>query len=255
MNSQDWFPLGWTGWISWQYKGLSRVFSNTTVQIYLGWDFLFRIASIPMNTWRCSNSENLNVENLRAAEGHLSGAEAKPGVQFYVRRAPASGNVVMDFPGAPVVKTPWFQCRGHHFDLWLGKIPHADWCGQNVKGKKKERKWKAVRCLGNILVWSSELRFCACWKSQPPVLTPVEPLLVDYHLLCFFFRQKDLYCQDLRIRWILQISETNDPKVGGNRMWQSAICEVASLWVKHQRWGRGSSDTEVYYRDGAGQGC
>ena len=32
MNIQDWFPLGWTGWISVQCKGLSRVFSNTTVQ-------------------------------------------------------------------------------------------------------------------------------------------------------------------------------------------------------------------------------
>ena len=32
MNSQDWSPLGWTGWISVQSKGLSRVFSNTTVQ-------------------------------------------------------------------------------------------------------------------------------------------------------------------------------------------------------------------------------
>ena len=30
-NTQDWFPLGWTGWISLQSKGLSRVFSNTTV--------------------------------------------------------------------------------------------------------------------------------------------------------------------------------------------------------------------------------
>ena len=30
MNIQDWFPLGWTGWISSQSKGLSRVFSNTT---------------------------------------------------------------------------------------------------------------------------------------------------------------------------------------------------------------------------------
>ena len=29
---QDWFPLGWTGWVSLQSKGLSRVFSNTTVQ-------------------------------------------------------------------------------------------------------------------------------------------------------------------------------------------------------------------------------
>ena len=32
MNIQDWFPLGWTGWISLESKGLSRVFSNTTVQ-------------------------------------------------------------------------------------------------------------------------------------------------------------------------------------------------------------------------------
>ena len=32
MNSKDWSPLGWTGWISLQSKGLSRVFSNTTVQ-------------------------------------------------------------------------------------------------------------------------------------------------------------------------------------------------------------------------------
>ena len=32
MNTQDWFPLGWTGWISLQSKGFSRVFSNTTVQ-------------------------------------------------------------------------------------------------------------------------------------------------------------------------------------------------------------------------------
>ena len=32
MNIKDWFLLGWTGWISLQSKGLSRVFSNTTVQ-------------------------------------------------------------------------------------------------------------------------------------------------------------------------------------------------------------------------------
>ena len=31
-NTQDWSPLGWTGWISLQSKGLSRVFSNTTIQ-------------------------------------------------------------------------------------------------------------------------------------------------------------------------------------------------------------------------------
>ena len=32
MNIQDWFPLGLTGWVSLQSKGLSRVFSNTTIQ-------------------------------------------------------------------------------------------------------------------------------------------------------------------------------------------------------------------------------
>ena len=34
MNIQDWYPLGLMGWISLQSKGLSRVFSNTTVQKY-----------------------------------------------------------------------------------------------------------------------------------------------------------------------------------------------------------------------------
>ena len=35
MNIQDWFPIGWTGWIFLQSKELSRVFSNTTVQKHL----------------------------------------------------------------------------------------------------------------------------------------------------------------------------------------------------------------------------
>ena len=43
MNTQDWFPLGWTGWISLQPKGLSRVFSNTTVQKH---QFLFAQLSL-----------------------------------------------------------------------------------------------------------------------------------------------------------------------------------------------------------------
>ena len=37
MNTQDWSPLGWTGWISLQSKGLSRVFSNTTVRHAKWW--------------------------------------------------------------------------------------------------------------------------------------------------------------------------------------------------------------------------
>ena len=41
MNIQDWFPLGWTGWISLKSKGLSRVFSNTTVQKHQFFSFHF----------------------------------------------------------------------------------------------------------------------------------------------------------------------------------------------------------------------
>ena len=41
MNTQDWSALGWTGWISLQSKGLSRVFSNTTVQKHQFFDVLY----------------------------------------------------------------------------------------------------------------------------------------------------------------------------------------------------------------------
>ena len=44
MNIQDWFPLGWTGWISLQSKRLSRVFSNTTV-----WKHWFSVLSFLYN--------------------------------------------------------------------------------------------------------------------------------------------------------------------------------------------------------------
>ena len=43
MNTQDWSPLGWTGWIALQSKGLSRVFSNTTIQKH--WFFGTQLSS------------------------------------------------------------------------------------------------------------------------------------------------------------------------------------------------------------------
>ena len=49
MNIQDWFPLGLTGWISLQSKGLSRVFSNTIVQKH-------QFFSAQLSLW--SNSHN-----------------------------------------------------------------------------------------------------------------------------------------------------------------------------------------------------
>ena len=68
MNSQDWFPLGWTGWISLQSKGLSRVFSITTVlnsycssnSRYSRWSFLHVISPslsclLPKKTFSLAN--------------------------------------------------------------------------------------------------------------------------------------------------------------------------------------------------------
>ena len=49
MNIHDWFPLGWTGWISLQSKGLSRVFSNTefkTIKIWCLAFFMVQLTSI-----------------------------------------------------------------------------------------------------------------------------------------------------------------------------------------------------------------
>ena len=43
MNIQDWFPLEWTGWISLQSKGLSRVFSSSTMQKHIGIHIYFQI--------------------------------------------------------------------------------------------------------------------------------------------------------------------------------------------------------------------
>ena len=52
MNTQDWFPLGWTGWISLQSKGLSRVFSNTTVQKHQFFSAqLSSLANSHIHTW------------------------------------------------------------------------------------------------------------------------------------------------------------------------------------------------------------
>ena len=57
MNIQDWFPLGLTGWISLQSKGLSRVFSNTTVQKH---QFLaVQLSLWAIKTW---SSELLNLK-------------------------------------------------------------------------------------------------------------------------------------------------------------------------------------------------
>ena len=61
MNTRDWSPLGWTGWISLQSKGLSRVFSNTTVQKH---QFFGAQLSIRLPKWHYGKHKNYR-DNLK----------------------------------------------------------------------------------------------------------------------------------------------------------------------------------------------
>ena len=51
VNTQDWFPLGWTGWISLLTKGLSGVFSNTTIQKHQFLSFTVQLSHPYMTTF------------------------------------------------------------------------------------------------------------------------------------------------------------------------------------------------------------
>ena len=52
MNTQDWSPWGWTGWVTLQSKGLSRVFSNTTVQKHRFFGAQFSLwSNTHIHTW------------------------------------------------------------------------------------------------------------------------------------------------------------------------------------------------------------
>ena len=71
-------------------------------------------------------------------------------------------NKCWDFPGDPGVKTPCFHCRGHGFDPWLGKIPHASWSGQKKKKKKEEKERKKLQVL--VRMWRNG-NLIYCWQK------------------------------------------------------------------------------------------
>ena len=68
MNAQDWPPLGWADWISLQSKGLSRVFSNTTVQKhqFFGISFLYSstLTSIHDHRWLTNTWKDVQHHSL-----------------------------------------------------------------------------------------------------------------------------------------------------------------------------------------------
>ena len=71
MNTQDWSPLGWTGWISLQSKGLSRVFSNTTVQTHQFFSAqLSSQSNSHIHTWPLENYRKLQRSCVQLGEYH-----------------------------------------------------------------------------------------------------------------------------------------------------------------------------------------
>ena len=77
MNTQDWSPLGWTSWISLQSKGLSRVFSNTTVQKH-------QFFSAQLSLWSNSHSQTWLLMSFKTGLGCFSSWEV-PKSQFLYR--------------------------------------------------------------------------------------------------------------------------------------------------------------------------
>ena len=69
MSIRDWFPLGWTGWISLQSKGFSRVFSSTTVQrpqFYALTFFLLGALTSIYDCWKNHSFDNMDFCNVSA---------------------------------------------------------------------------------------------------------------------------------------------------------------------------------------------
>ena len=66
MNTQAWSPSGWTGWISFQSKGLSRIFSNTTVQKHQFFGAqLFSQSNSHIHTWPLGKWGQKGIQEIK----------------------------------------------------------------------------------------------------------------------------------------------------------------------------------------------
>ena len=83
-NTQDWSPLGWTGWISLQSKGLSRVFSNTTIQKH---------QFFGTQLYSQSNSHIINNKNNKSQLWHTNSIWLVPLPLFYMHRHTHTGSL------------------------------------------------------------------------------------------------------------------------------------------------------------------
>ena len=123
MNTQDWSPLGWTGWISLQSKRLSRVFSNTTVQKHQFFGTQLSLqSSSHIHTWeRVPWTERRSILREISPNIHWTNAELmlKLKLQYFghlVRRTDSLENTLM------LGKTEGGRRRGRQRMRWLDGI-------------------------------------------------------------------------------------------------------------------------------------
>ena len=127
-NTQGWSPSEWTSWISLQSKGLSRVFSNTTVQNES------RTPSLMFRLWfprQCGGMRsshrsqgNLSEDERSCVHGPLCCGLWK----YYLLRVDpvprgAEGQLHVGFPRWLSGKESACQCRRPRFNSWVRKIP------------------------------------------------------------------------------------------------------------------------------------
>ena len=98
MNIQDWSPLGLTGWISLQSKGLSRVFSNTTVQKHQFFSAQLSLwSSYHIRTWLLDRNLKYTKSALKISSKTIN---------------------YWKFPGGLVIKILCVHCQGSRFKPW-----------------------------------------------------------------------------------------------------------------------------------------
>ena len=187
MNIQHWSPLGWTGWISLQSKGLSRVFSNTTVQKHPFFVIEDRLKE--PGEWelrRCVTEVWQKREKAMAQEGNKLFRVFSRGTPSCLHGPPSQ------HPGRSHVIVILYcpEGQGLHFSAVLRRLTHTGssanircfgWCWPQ-QWQQQWRQWWKYRFLkvGKSPVWRikgidskksswSEHLLCLWWSLSVPV--------------------------------------------------------------------------------------
>ena len=182
MNIQDWFPWGWTGWISLQSKGLSRIFSSTTV------DFFYTVVCIfDHNKNHLKKIQQVRINKIIwGGERNILSLTWLKNYQCKVGKSRPEGVFLLLF-SSPLqtryLAAPRLDPLGHHWGVYL--------CGSKV-------------CLSLFCVWvrkclslgfqrvSIYVSLCVClcvcpqWNDQAPITVPLMKIQQLLHTSCLF---------------------------------------------------------------------